>query len=109
MIVGYNPKVYIKEFLQDLKEFAEENEIDIEYVCTDEQHDYFDIIHKNIVLFKIELWDITNYDNNMYQEMKISWSNISPLLTLIMNSNRIKIINMGSDYMTFIVNDDVIE
>lgn len=109
MIVGYNPKVYLKEFLEDLKVFSEENNIEIEIVCTNEESDFYDVVHKNITLFSVELWDITNYENSLYQEIKIKYTDSSPLLNLIMSNPKIKSMIMGKDYFTFIVIDDEIK
>lgn len=108
MIVGYNPKNYIKDFLEDLKEFADTHSKPIQITCVDEEKDIYNIVDNFGVICSIELWDITNYDNNLYQELKIKYTNFTKLLDELIESEKIKVMSKGKDYITFLIVDDIL-
>lgn len=109
MLIGYNPKVYLKKFLEDLKSFAKENDLLLNIVCLNEQKDIYRVIVEDFEpLFDLELWDISNVDNNMYQELKITFEVDSDLLKLLMENEKVKLTSKGDNYYTFIVLDDIL-
>lgn len=109
MLIGYNPKVYIKEFLDDLLSFYKEQGISVSVTTTDSANDIYSIYASTVKVFDITLYDITNFDNNMYQEMKIyNFDTHEYILNVLLNHNNIKIIQKTDDIITFIVLDDII-
>jgi hypothetical protein len=108
MIIGYNSKFYIKNFIEDLKAFAYNNNSIIEVSCEDSENDIYSVKDNKGEVFTIELWDITNYENNMYQELKIKYKSISKLLNLIIEFDKVKLMEKGNDYINFILIDDIL-
>ena len=68
MIIGYNPKVYIRGFVNRLKKEIEPNQIQ----CIDEKKDIFKIL-EGINWLYLELDDIINIHKNTYQLLKLKW------------------------------------
>lgn len=108
MLIGYNSKLYIKDFIEDLKKFADNNNTEIKVECKDSINDIYVVFDGKGVVCTVELWDITNYDNNIYQELKIKYTTTSKLLSLLIESDNVKLISKGDNYITFILIDDII-
>lgn len=108
MLIGYNSKLYIKDFIEDLKKFADDNIIEIKVECKDSINDIYVVSDSKGKVCTVELWDITNYDNNIYQELKIKYTTTSKLLSLLIESNNVKLMSKGDDYITFILIHDIL-
>jgi hypothetical protein len=107
MLIGYNPKYYIRTFCNDLKNDCLHNQINIDIECVDEHKDIYRIKEQDKV-YNLEIDEIVQEDIGSYQILKMTYREKGKIYNMLTHHDDVNVRKENDGELYFSIISDVI-